>query len=143
MSFGYSLYHYRKERNPVIQHLHVVGATSPGSAVELASIVERVHVRESSIRRLVRGGWWVSSTEDGRLYLDVALVKRRAIRSGIGQLVLMESVIVVVVLLTAIQPETYLPPEILLLILGLLSVMVVGFAYLEAWPYFYLRRKRV
>jgi hypothetical protein len=100
-------------------------------------------VRESSIRRLVRGGWWVSSTEDGRLYLDVALVKRRAIRSGIGQLVLMESVIVVVVLLAAIQPETYLPPEILLFILGLLSVMVVGFAYLEAWPYFYLRRKRV
>ncbi len=131
------LFFNRRVRNPALRHLVNLGATSPDSAVPLSTLVEQSTLSERSIRSLVRANW-ISTTEDGLLYLAIAKIRQRSLRISIAQFVLLEVIMIIVTILIAFSPRVSMPPWLIVIIFVLLTLIATSCTYLEAWPYFHL-----
>ncbi len=132
------LFFNRRVRNPALIHLVNLGATSPDSAVPLAALVKQSTLSESSIRSLVRVKW-ISTTEDGLLYLDMAKVQQRSLRISLAQFVLLEVIMIIITVLIAFSSRVSVPLGFVIIIFVLLTLIVTICTYLEAWPYFHLK----
>ena len=140
MSVGHSLHYHWNTRNPLIERFLELRAINEGASVTMDAVLEPSRITQTVINQFVKRSHIVES-EKGKLFLNVEKVKHDAFRMGLLQLALGEIILVIILLLTLFAPTVVEIPLIAQVAIFIVGNAFIGvLTYLEAWPYFRLRR---